>query len=105
MSSLRKSSRVRPKSPPLQAPSVTPSNISISADDGIENRRAVRIGTYVSGILTMSVCSAPTSTTAGRGGPLFRSAAAAGFFHLTFDADNRKDQDLAHDLFGRRLLG
>src|ERR1700761_3199906 len=53
----------------------------------------------------MSGGSAATPATTRRGGALFRSATAAGFFQLTFDADNREDQNLAHRLPGQVLFG
>src|ERR1700736_1736513 len=88
MSSLTKSARVRPKSPPLQAPSVTPARSSARAGD------MHRIELRVSG---MSNCLllAPAATSP-RSRPLFRTAAAAGFIGLAVDPDHGKYQDGAH---------
>src|ERR1700733_15902706 len=94
MSSLRKSSRVRPKSPPLQPPSATLATSNVKT--AVEHRicRLVRIGKHVSGISKCPV-SAPTAT-AARGRTLFRSASAAGFVGLALDPDDGKDQDGPH---------
>src|SRR5581483_9754654 len=85
MSSLRKSSRVRPKSPPLHTPSESASESNRAGDMN-------RIGGNVSGMALCLLLSAATAT-AARGGALFRPAVVAGFVALAFDADDRKDQD------------
>src|ERR1700692_2030755 len=107
MSSLRKSWRVRPKSPPLQPPSITLVTNSATAGDGNLdgnlNRRLVRIGKHVSG---MSGCpvSAPTAAAAG-GGTFFRSASTAGFLVVVFDPNDGKDQDGSHAFAWRAIHG
>src|SRR5437879_800264 len=101
MSSLRTSWRVRPKSPPLQPPSVTLIQSSARAGDEIGTCRFVRIGKHVSGMANV-LRSAPT-TTAPRGRTLFRSAATAGFIERTFDPDNGKNQNGSHAFAGSTI--
>jgi hypothetical protein len=103
MSSLRKSWRVRPKSPPLQPASITLVKNSATAADGNLKCRLVRIGKHVSG---MSGCpvSAPTAAAAG-GRTFFRSASTAGFVVVVFDPDDGKDQDGSHAFAWRAIHG
>src|SRR5437588_12979636 len=97
MSSLRKSPRVRPKSPPLQPPRPAP----ISAAPIKMRMRArgdlvpeVRIGRHISGIFKRPSSGAPTATAAG-GCTFFRSAPIA-LVGWAFDPDNGQDQYRPH---------
>src|ERR1700676_4928900 len=65
MSSLRKSWRVRPKSPPLQPPSAALIKNSVRAADEFRICSLARIGKYVSGIAKY-----PEVTDGGDGGQL-----------------------------------
>jgi hypothetical protein len=84
MSSLRMSSRVRQKSPPLHPASASVVKSAASGNSDL-------IGETVSGIGKRPVVSAATTPTARRG-TLSRPAAPARLIALTLDANDRKDQ-------------
>jgi hypothetical protein len=85
MSSLRKSARVRPKSPPLQPVSAAPIENKISTDE--KHRIASHCGMP---IFPANLTAAATATIRCA---LGRTIAAAGLVGLAFDPNDGKDQN------------